>query len=428
MDLPTTPDAPDRAPTDVLVVGGGIIGVACAWELAQRGLSVTLIDKRQIGHGCSYGNAGWITPCFALPLPMPGMLLKSIHWLCDPDSPLYIKPRPSWLLATWLWRFLRSMNRQLAQQSITALVALSKHSLQTYRQLAADPSSDFGFQQKGLLIVANTAAGLDAAVREMHLVAPHGVDGRGLSEAEVRGLEPAVTGEPITGGVVFPGEAHVDPLKTVWTIHDRCVALGATILPQTELVSLEVSPRRIARAVTTRGTITADRYVLATGAWSHEIAGTLGLNVPVLSGKGYSIITESFEPAPRMPILLIEKKVAVTPMGHHTKLAGTLELVGTDESITARRVEAIVRGARQFLNVPETPKIVELWRGLRPCTPDGVPIIGRSTKFENLFLATGHQMLGLQTAPATGRLLADLVEGASPFLDPAPFAPGRFRA
>ena len=417
-------DAPVHA--DALIVGGGIVGICCAWNLAQRGLSVTLIDKRDIGHGCTYGNAGWLTPSFALPLPMPGMLLKSLGWVLNADSPLYIKPRANWLLATWLLRFLCSMNRGLMQQSVTVLVELSKQSLVTYQQLAADGTVDFEFQQKGLLMVANTPGGFDVAVEEMHLVAPHGVAGRSVNEAEIRQMEPAITGRNLTGDVFFPDEAHVDPLKTVAAICDRCRSLGVQILARTELVALDVRSSKIIGAVTTRGTFTADHYVLATGAWSHDIARTLRLNVPILSGKGYSLIIEPFVPAPQMPIMLIDKKIAITPMTGRTKLAGTLELVGTDESITQRRVAAIVCGARQFLNVPENPKVIELWRGLRPCTPDGVPIIGRSGKIDNLFLAAGHQMLGLQTAPASGRLLADLVLGATPAIDPEPFRPSRF--
>ena len=124
--------------SDVLVVGGGIVGICCAWELQKRGVSVTVIDKHDIGHGCSYGNAGWLTPCFALPLPMPGTLLKSFGWLLNPDSPLYIKPRPSWLLARWLLRFMRSMNQRQMQQSVKVLVELSKQSLATYQELAAE--------------------------------------------------------------------------------------------------------------------------------------------------------------------------------------------------------------------------------------------------------------------------------------------------
>ena len=239
-------------------------------------------------------------------------------------------------------------------------------------------------------------------------------------------MEPAIIGKNITGGVLFPDEAHADPLKTVQTICDRCVVLGTRVLPCTELVSLDVRRGRVIGATTTRGMFTADHFVLATGAWSHDIAKALRLNVPILSGKGYSLTIEPFHPAPRMPIMLIDKKVAVTPMSNGTKLAGTLELVGLDESITQRRVDAIIHGARQFMNVPENPKVIELWRGLRPCTPDGVPMIGRAARLDNLFLAAGHQMLGLQTAPASGRLLADLLLGQSPIVAPEPFDPGRF--
>lgn len=166
--------------------------------------------------------------------------------------------------------------------------------------------------------------------------------------------------------------------------------------------------------------------MLATGAWSQTLGRKLGVRIPLLSGKGYAITVEPFEPRPSLPLMLIEKKIGVTPRANTIRIAGTLELVGLDESITTRRVNAMVRGAREYLNVPDPPKVVEVWRGLRPCTPDGVPIIGRPPRLDNLVLATGHQMLGLLTAPATGRLVADLVTGSTPSIDPHPFRAARF--
>ncbi|MBI3852072.1 MAG: FAD-dependent oxidoreductase [Verrucomicrobia bacterium] len=410
--------------TDILIIGGGVIGMAAARELSGRGAQVTVIDKGQMGYGCSYGNAGWLTPCFALPLPMPGMLLKSIGWLLDPESPLYIKPSPDFLLTRWLIRFLRSMNGPLMARSVQALTAISKYSLDAYAGLAAE-FPQIAFEKRGLLMVGQSLPGVQAAVQEMELVAKHGIPGRVLNESQVHSLEPSLTGA-IRGGVYFPEEAHAEPLQIVKAMAEAAVKNGATIIAGAEVFDFHIAGRQIRGVRTTRGEMKADQYILATGAWSHSIAKRLKLRIPVLGGKGYAVIVPSFSPGPKIPMLLVERKIAVTPRGDSVRLAGTLELVNEDDSITSRRVDAILAGTRQFLSLPENPEVREIWRGLRPCTPDGVPIIGYTGKYENLLLATGHQMLGLQSAPGTGRLAADLILKATPTFDPTPFRADRF--
>ena len=410
---------------DVLIVGGGVIGLACAYELSRAGAQVILVDKSDPGYGCSYGNAGWITPCFSMPLPMPGMLLKSIGWLTDPESPLYIKPELSWTLFRWLFRFLLSMNRKQMLSSVDALTAISKQSLALYKELSKSTDLPFSFEQKGLFMVAQSDDGFNYAKTEMELVARSGIPGVLMGEDESRAFEPSLT-KRIKGGVYFPEEAHAEPLQVTQTLAHEAKKLGAQILSKAEVIDFQVGPRGIASARTTRGVFVADQFVLATGSWSPRIAQTLELRVPVLGGKGYAIITDPLGPNPIRPMMLVEKKVAVTPRNGTLRLAGTLELVNQDETFTTRRVEAIVRGAREFMNVPDAIRYHEIWRGLRPCTPDGVPIIGRTARYPNLILATGHQMLGLQSAPGTGKLVADLALERTPDLDPKPFRATRF--
>jgi D-amino-acid dehydrogenase len=411
--------------SDVLIVGGGVIGLACAYELARRGVGVTVIDKGEMGHGCSYGNAGWITPCFAMPLPMPGMLLKSIGWLLDPDSPLYIKPAPSRLLAQWLVRFLLAMNHRQMERSVAALTEISKYSSDAYKKLEGETGHPFGLKQQGLLMAAQSKAGFKYAVEEMRLVADHGIPGRSLEVDELRAFEPALTGE-LAGGVFFPDEMHAEPLEVTRALAKGAQKHGAKLLSQTEIIDFQTEAGRIVSARTTRGIFKADQFVLALGAWSTPLASSLGLNVPVLGGKGYALITQPLSKNPSRPLMLVEKKVAVTPRDGTLRLAGTLELVKGDFLITPRRVDAIIRGAREFLSVPESFEYSEIWRGLRPCTPDGVPVIGYPKKHGNLLVCTGHQMLGLQSAPGSGRLAADLLTGQTPPFDPTPFRATRF--
>lgn len=246
-----------------------------------------------------------------------------------------------------------------------------------------------------------------------------------LDAEGVRRLEPAVEGE-IEGGVYYPEEAHLQPLAAVQAIAERARRSGVCFGSGVEVFDFDVSGSRVREVMTTRGRISAGEVILATGAWSMSLARRLDLRIPVLGGKGYSMMVRAPSPAPRIPMMILERKVAVTPYGDELRLAGTLELVDGDHSISPRRVASIHRGAASVLALPEAGPVDRVWRGLRPCTPDGLPIIGRAPSLENLFIATGHQMLGVQTGPATGRLAADLVLGREPTFDPAPFRPERF--
>lgn len=421
MNLPAFPKV------DVAIIGGGVVGVAAGYELAQKKASVAIIEKGEIGFGCSYGNAGWLTPCFAMPLPMPGMLSTSIKWLFDPESPLYIKPdllNP--LLLKWLVSFMKAMNRNQMRRSVQALTEISKYSLEAYARLNQSYPDAFGFRKNGLLMISNTKAGVKAAHEEMMLVAEYGIPGKSLDPNEIVQLEPAIRGN-VMGGVYFPQEAHAEPLKVVQTLARNVSEKGGYLYPHTELLDFMIdSDGKIQGLKTTRGMVQANTYVLATGSWSTRIGKQLKLNIPIMGGKGYSLILPPLPTMPKVPIMIVERKIAVTPRSGSIRLAGTLELVDQDFSVTQRRVDAIVRGSRQFLDIPERPQVQEVWRGLRPCTPDGVPLIGRPKRYKNLFLCTGHQMLGLQSAAGSGRLLADLVTGSPPTFNPAPFDADRF--
>ena len=414
------------AQREILIIGAGVVGMSCAVEFAQRGAAVTIIDKSLPGKGCSYGNAGWITPCFGLPLPAPGMFLKSIKWLLNPESPLYIKPslRPHFL--SWMTRFMLAMNGRALHRSSDVLINLAKYSLTYYRDLDTRFPGAFGFEQKGLLMVSQTDDGFRGAVDTMNLVAAYGVRGERLSAQQAITLEPALRG-PIKGGVFFPDEAHGEPFQVVETLANLARSLGVKIIPGCEAFDFKVAQGSLREVTTTLGPMHADVIVLATASWSLPIARKLGVSIPILGGKGYAVITDPLTPVtPRIPLMFGETKIAATPRNGSLRLAGTLELVDQDESITARRVAGIINGARAFLPLPENPVIHEVWRGLRPCTPDGVPLIGFVNKPSNLFLCTGHQMIGLLSAPGSARLAADLIFQATPLVDARPFDPKRF--
>ncbi len=408
---------------DVLVLGAGIVGVSLAHKLQSSGRQVTVVDLNNVGMGCSYGNAGWMTPCFAMPLPQPGMFFKSIKWMLDPESPLYIKPEANPLLVRWLLYFMKCMNHKTMDKSIEVLTEISKESLKFYKELSQRQS--FGFDQKGLLMVSATNEGLQDAIVEMELMAKRGIEGKQLSADEIYEFEPAFKKKVLKGGVYFPREAHAEPLQTVQKIFAEFEAMGGKF-HKAEIYDFEFEKDKIKKVMTTQGALEAEVVVMAMGTWSRLLTRKLEVPIPILGGKGYSLIVENFKTKPLHPIMIVEKKLAITPRVDSVRVAGTLELVDQDYSITKRRVDAMMKGAQLFFDFTGEPKVRELWRGLRPCTPDGVPMVGFSKKWKNLFFSAGHQMLGLQSAPGSARLACELILGKTPYVDPEPFAPDRF--
>lgn len=415
---------------DVLVIGGGIVGTTVARELQASGRSTVLVEKGAVGQACSLGNAGWITPCFAMPLPQPGMLLKSIKWLLDSRSPLYIKPALDPLLFRWIMRFTLSMTRKKMLRSIGVLTDVSKYSLEFYSELAKRHPNRMAFEKRGLLMVSAHDSGVEAAKAEMHLMAERGIPGRALSRDELLAFEPTL--KPIVrGGVYFTEEAQIEPLQASLTIAEEFKSLGGNVTEGHEVYDFEMAANgSISKVRTTQGDFEPELVVLASGSWSPEIGKKLRLSVPILGGKGYSMTLKGAHTPPKHPIMIVDRKVAVTPYPDRLRVAGTLELVNQDYSISPTRLEAIYSGVHEYLNLTGKPdtqaEARDIWRGLRPCTPDGVPIVGASSKIPNLFYCTGHQMLGLQSAPGTAKLAVDLLTKRDPVTDPTPFSPLRF--
>lgn len=424
--MTTTPN-PDASSSrsDVVVVGGGVIGIACALELARRGAAVTVLEADRIGHACSYGNAGWLTPALAVPLPQPGLVWKASKWLLDPESPFYIQPRLDFGLLTWLAGFLAATRRPRFERGTAALVEICRWSVDAWEALASNGAEPFGFQRLGLLAIYEHHDAFAAGRGNAELVARSGVPFEVWSADDVREREPSVVGAQV-GAYYFPEDAHCEPYPAVRALAGEAARAGARLVETAEVFDIELAGRQARRLRTTAGTFECDELVVATGAWSKRFGARLGLRLPVLGAKGYSIVVPRGEGHPTRSLMLAERKLAINPHAQALRLSGTLELVDEDLSITRRRVDAIVRAARGMVRLPDPLPPHELWRGLRPCTPDGMPLIGRARGLDNVWLATGHQMTGLKTAPGTGRLLAELMSGEAPTFDPAPFRADRY--
>lgn len=412
------------ASADVVVIGGGVVGVACALELARRGASVQVLERDQIGHGCSFGNAGWLTPSQAVPLANPSMLLKSFRWMLDPESPLYIQPRVDPAYLRWLAGFLLASRRAKFERGAAALVELCRVSVDLWEEVAKRSIEPFGFERHGLLAVYEKPESLEAAHGPVELVVRSGVRAERWTAEQVREREPAIVGRQV-GGYFYPDDAHCEPYRAVRALAAEARAAGVVFKEGTEVFGITTEGN--ARSLqTTRGNVRADRLVVATGPWSEALGHMLAIRLPILGAKGYSLVLPRATPHPKRSIYLIERKVAVNPHADALRIAGTLELVRNDFSINRRRVDVILRGAKGMLNLGETPVVNEIWRGLRPCAPDGMPLIGKARGKGDVWLATGHQMAGLKTATGTGVLLAQLMTGETPRFDPEPFRADRF--
>jgi D-amino-acid dehydrogenase len=410
---------------DTLIIGGGVIGVCAAYYLAEQGRPVILLEKGEVCDGSSYGNAGLIVPSHAVPLAAPGVWTQALTWLLDTESPFYVKPRLNLELIRWLWQFRAACNENQVRRVIPVMIALNLTSDELFRELAGLAGLHFDYEHKGGLYLFNSRHGFEKGVEEARLLRAFGLDVQVLDATGVRQMEPNVL-PSVVGGVYYSEDAHLVPDRFVKELARLAENRGVCLRTRTEVLGFETSGRRISTVVTTRGTFRPAQVVLAAGAWSPAVARDLGLRLPIQPAKGYSLTFKRPPTAPRVPLHLTERKVGVTPMGDMLRFGGTLELAGLDLSINQRRVDAIRRAAGEYLAGLEDLELIEIWRGLRPLTPDALPIIGWSEAVENLVVAGGHGMLGVSLGPITGKLVSQIVVGQMPAIDLKPLRPGRF--
>ena len=411
---------------DVLILGGGVIGLSCALYLLKAGIGVRVLEQGTPGCGSSHGNCGTITPSHAAPLAMPGMIGVALRSMLKADAPLYLNPRFDGPRLRWLLGFARHCNWRDFVHATTARAALLQRSRQLLGELVRHDKLDCEFVEQGVLYVHRTAARLAQDRREHVAVLDRlGIEVQQLAGAEVEAMEPALK-PGVAGGLFHPGDAQLRPDRYAAELARRVVELGGVIECGARIEGFTAADRRIARVHTCRGAFEGDRVLLALGAWSPLLARALNLRLPMQPGKGYSLTYRRPTLAPRHALALREASVCVTTWRDGFRLGSTMEFSGYAEGLNRRRLDALRRGAAEGLREPEGPELLEQWWGWRPMSVDELPIIGPSTRWSNLWLATAHGMLGVSMSTATGELVASMLGGPASPLDAAPYAPSRF--
>jgi D-amino-acid dehydrogenase len=415
-----------RAAGTVVVIGSGVIGTACAYYLMRSGWQVSLIDRGALASGSSHANCGFICPSHLLPLAEPGMVAKALKSLLQRNSPFAIRPRFDPALWSWLWRFARRCNERDMIEGGRGTQPLLLSSLELYRTLIQREALDCEFEERGMMFAYRSKSELEnyAATDRLMSETFH-CPARRLDPDELLELEPALK-PGLAGGWYYHDDAHLRPDKLMSAWHRLLESNGATTRAQCGLKGFEGRNGHVKSAMTAQGELTADVFILATGAWTPLLNEQLGCRIPIQPGKGYSLTMPRPSVCPQLPLIFPETRVAVTPFQSGYRLGSTMEFAGYDESLRPERLQLLKDGAAPYLREPYCEPVQEQWYGWRPMTYDSLPIIDRSPKYDNVFIAAGHNMLGLSMAPATGKLVAELVSGSTPHIDPTPYRVGRF--
>ena len=412
----------------VLIIGAGAIGLSAALHCARRGHHVTVIERGGVERdGCSYGNAGMIVPSHFVPLAAPGMVKLGLKWMWNPESPFYIKPRLNSELFDWAIKFWRAANAGHVRRSAPLIRDLSFASRAMFEEFATEPETNIGLTTRGLLMLCKTQHGLDEEAKFATQANQLGVPAEVLNAEQVAKLDPGVT-MTVTGAVYFPKDAHFTPEKYLAALQAQADRLGVRFIWNTEVTNLEVRGGKISAVETLHGELTADEIILCGGSWSPVLAQELGLKIPIQAGKGYSLTLAQPRELPQLCSIFTEARMAITPMGTSLRFGGTMEIAGLNEDINPVRIRGIIKAVPKYF-----PKFtledfagIQPWRGLRPCSPDGMPYLGRTAKYSNLILATGHAMMGISLSPITGKIVSELVSGEKPAFDLRLLSPDRY--
>ncbi|MFN8266262.1 MAG: FAD-dependent oxidoreductase [Chitinophagaceae bacterium] len=409
-----------------IVIGGGVIGLSSAYYLKKSGWDVTVIDKNDFSDNCSYGNAGYVCPSHFIPLASPGIVKEGFKLMWNSRSAFYVEPRLSWPLISWGWKFIRSATKEHLERSAIPLRDIALFSKHCYEEWLRIPGFEFAYEKKGLIEFFQTSQNEEHAHHVAHQAEQLGLGAVVLSEAEAKAMEPH-TKLNVSGALYFKCDAHLYPQKLMNRLLTVLKEMGVIFIANEEVTGFEKANGKIRNVKTTANVFETDMVVLATGSWSRELAATAGFNLPLMPGRGYSVTLEDSPYRLNHPAVLQEARVALTPMdGNKIRFGGTMEITSVNKPPRMNRVIGLLESVQRFLpefKIP-LPSEKQIWYGYRPCSPDGLPYIGKAG--ENLIVATGHAMIGLSLGAGTGKLVSELANEQATSVDMVPYRPLRF--
>ena len=410
---------------EVVIIGGGIIGLCSAYYLQKEGCAVTIIDQSDMTKGASFVNAGYITPSHIIPLAAPGMITKGLKWMFDTASPFYVKPRLDKDFLKWAWAFKKSATASKVEKAIPIIKEINILGRTLYEEIKQSGDFNFHYERKGLLMLYKTDKAGEEEWEVGQRAIKEGLNVKHITAEEVKKMEPDAAID-CKGAIYFDSDAHMTPKEFMTEMVSYLKEKGVTFYTHEKVQDLVISKDAIKEVMTTKRKLKADEVLIAAGSWSPLLTRKLGVKIPIQAGKGYRINTER-ETGITIPALLVEAKVAVTPMNGFTRFAGTMELAGFNDNINPKRVKSISNSVSNYYQGLSLTKEEEATAdfGLRPCSPDGLPYIGRTHKYKNLIIASGHAMMGWSLGPPTGKLVSEIISDKKLSLDIKPFHPDR---
>ena len=409
-----------------IIIGGGIIGLSSAYYLQRSGWDVTVIDKGDFSDNCSYGNAGYVCPSHFVPLAAPGIVKQGLKWMWNSESPFYVQPRFNRALIDWGLKFMRSASKKKADAAAIPLRDISLLSQHEYEQWTKE--FDFSYEHKGLLEIFQTEKKAEHAKHTVEEAKRLGLDAELLSYDELQNLEPHTRINGL-GAIFFKCDTHLYPEKLMKGLMRSLQQSGVLLLPGEEAIRFEKKGDRITKIITRNKMFEADHIVIATGAWSREVAAMIDTKLPLVPGRGYSVTLEDSAYRVNYPAVLMEGRVAITPMdGNKIRFGGTMEITSTNKPPRMNRVKGLLNSVKRFypeFDIP-LPGPDKVWYGYRPCSADGLPYIGKLKRWNNAVIATGHSMLGLSLGAGTGKLVSEIINDLPLSMDIAPFNVERF--
>ena len=410
---------------EVVIIGGGIIGLCSAYYMLEKGHKVTILDKSDMTSGTSYINSGYLSPSHLIPLSSPGAVKNGLKWMLNPSSPLYIKPRLNLDLYKWLFAFAKSSTTKHVNKSIPLIKEVTVFSQKLYDEIKQKDNFNFHYEKKGLLILCKTQEYLDEESKVVDIAKENGLIAKMITKEDLKIFEPNIEIDAI-GASYYSCDSHTTPYEFMCNMKNYLIKNGVKLIKNTEVTDVNIKDAIIKNLVSNDKKIYADQFVLSAGSWSSLLSKRLGVKLLLQPGKGYSLNVNRTTNI-SIPAILAEAKVAITPMNGFTRFAGTMEISGINHKINKSRVRAITQASKKYYPQLDftNDEIDNVKCGLRPVTPDGLPYIGRSSKCKNLIFATGHAMMGWGMGTATGLAVSEILDNINPSINIENYSPDR---